>query len=326
MNELDLIRTTLRPDDYPDGRRAETRARLLAEMFEPPAPQHARRRQHRIPWRLQAGLAFGLAVGIATAVTVTSLSGAPATHAATRTRPAAASDATRVLLLAARAADANAAAPPAGTRWIVTLDRDTSTASGTTCGGLVKSATRPAYGKIFSVLAGCPARPPAFLPQLRTVKVFTENPDSLGYPDPAGLPDQPGPLLSAIYRWDASSPADSLPGKPAPPVSAADLHLEAFDVLRLMLGSGVTSPTPGVQLRALAEIPGVRIVRPARNALGRPGIGVAISAAGEQDVEIFDAHSYQIIGGQTVTLQGGHLVTTSSQEWHAYYDAAGHRL
>jgi hypothetical protein len=326
MNELDLIRTARPQDDYPDDRRAAARTRLLAGMTEPPAPQHARRGPRRISWRWQASLGFALAIGIAAAMSAASLSGTPGVRVAPRTGPAAASGATRVLLLAARSADANAAAAPAGARWIVTLDRETSTVSGTTCGGLVRSATGLAYGKIFSVLAGCPARPPAFLPQLRTVKVFTASPGSLGYPDPAGLPDQPGPLLSAIYRWVHRSPLDRLPGQPVPHVSAAYFHLEAFDVLRLMLGSGVTSPAPGVQLRALAEIPGVRIVGPSRNALGRTGIGVAISAAGEEDVEIFDAHSYQIIGGQTVTLRGGHQVTTTSQPWHAYYDATGHRL
>jgi hypothetical protein len=157
-----------------------------------------------------------------------------------------------------------------------------------------------------------------------------------GYPNPAGLPDQPGSLLRAVYRWcaaDWAKNADSLPGKPAPPPTRADLQSSAFQSLGLMLSSGVTSPAPAVQLKAFALIPGTRVITGAHNAAGRPGIAVAITGNPAQvgfimDEIIFDARTYQEIGGVLVQPRagGGAVTLSTTMQWQAYYDATGHRL
>jgi hypothetical protein len=345
MDEIDLFRSARPQDAYPGEKLDATRGRLLAAIAaadataapaaEPPG------RAHRASLRRPAGrtarvavaasLAIGTAAAAAVVVTADHHAGTPRTSVATGTRHAPAS-AAQLFVLAAKAVSTSA--PPAGTRWIVTENRGTSSAAGQFCGATVKDATKNAYGKLSGLLSSCPQQPPASLPQLKKEKAFPEG--GAGIPDPASLPGQPGPLLEALYRQIAAGWArhpDSLPGRPVPPVTQSELHDAAFDALRVMLTSGVTSPSPAVQLQALALIPGVKVYNNATNAAGAPGIAAAISGNGAQggfslDEIIFDPKTYQDIGGLVVTPlpHGATDREVTAQMWRAYYDAAGNRL
>ena len=348
MDEIELFRSARPQDAYPGEKLAATRGRLLtaiavadataAPAAEPPvqAPGAAHRAYRRPAGRtaslaVAASLAIGTAAAAAVVVTADHHARTPRTGVATGTRHAPAS-AAQLFVLAAKAVSTSA--PPAGTRWIVTENRGTSTAAGQFCGATVKDATKNAYGKLFGVLSSCPQQPPASLPQLRKEKAFPDG--GAGIPDPASLPGQPGPLLKALYRQIAAGWArhpDSLPGRPVPPVTQSELHDAAFDALRVMLTSGVTSPSPAVQLQALALIPGVKVDNNATNAAGAPGIAAAISGNGAQggfslDEIIFDPKTYQDIGGLVVTPlpHGATDREVTAQMWRAYYDAAGNRL
>jgi hypothetical protein len=342
MDELDMLRAVRPLDIYPERLREATRTRLLTEaMAAGPgaagvtrhAPAGARGpRRTRRAW--QAGLAAVLAAG-AVAVTGTYLASGARPHGIASGPPAPAISATRVLLLAADAAQASA--PPPGARWVVWEDQVTSSAwRHPDCGGTVKSVTAQAYGKLPGVLRSCPAAPPASLPVLRRVKTVSGG---SGYPDMGTLPDQPGPLLAAVERWTRAhwtQNADHLPGQPVPALTRPELYAEAFAALQALLQSGVTSPSRSVQLRALALIPGTKVATSVRNAAGLPGIAVTITSAdaaqtgfSQQEI-IFDPHTYQDIGGVLVQpdqyAAGGSVTISTARMWQAYYDAAGRRV
>jgi hypothetical protein len=333
MDELSMLRAARPRDAYPDERREAARDRLLVQATASaragrhvPRPARAARRISR-PW--QAGLAAALTVGVTLGVAGTYHGGThPSAGQATD------SSATRVLLLAAD--DAWQGAPPAGARWVVWGNQATSSASTTKmCGGTAKSINGDAYVKV-RALATCPAGAPASLPELRHAKPVSGG---TGFPDLGPLPDQPGPLLRAIEHWYAAyykNNADRLPGHPVPPLTQAELNAAAFNILRTLLEGGATSPSQAVQLRALALIPGTKVVPDARNAAGQPGIAVAITSPDPaqtgfiQEEIIFDSRTYQDIGGKLVHpdqyAKGGFVTLSTSRVWQAYYNAAGHRL
>jgi hypothetical protein len=337
MDELSMLRAVRPQDAYADERREAARDRLLAEAtVSERAGRHAPRSTRAVrrisrPW--QAGVAAALAVGVTVAVAGTYRAGG-GTH--TRGAEATPSGAARVLLLAADAAQQSA--PPPGARWLVWGNQTVSTATASKqCGGVAKPVTAQAYAKLRS-LASCQAGPPASLPELRHARPVSGG---NGYPGLGSLPDQPGALLRSVERWYAAyykNNADSLPGHPAPPLTRPGLYAGAFDVLRTLLDGGVTSPSQAVQLRALALIPGTKVVTGARNAAGQPGIAVTITSADaaqtgfSQEEIIFDSHTYQDIGGVLVQpepvqyAKGGSVTLSSTRTWQAYYDAAGHRL
>jgi hypothetical protein len=339
MDELSMFRAVRPQDAYADERREAARDRLLAEATgSAPAGRRALRSTRAVrrisrPW--QAGLAAALAIGVTAAVAGTYHAGGgaytPGTHAPGA--EATASGAARVLLLAAGAAQQSA--PPPGAHWLVWGDQTVSTASAQKmCGGTAKSVTAQAYAKLRS-LASCQAQPPASLPELRHARTVSGD----GYPDLGPLPDQPAALLRTVERWYAAyykKNADTLPGHPAPPLTRPGLYAGAFDVLRVLLESGVTSPSPAVQLRALALIPGTKVVTGARNSAGQPGIAVTITSPDpaqtgfSQEEIIFDSRTYQDIGGVLVQpdqyATGGSVTISTTRTWQAYYNAAGHRL
>lgn len=270
-------------------------------------------------------MAASLAIGAAAVVAAVHVTGPPA--GTLNSRPGAAVSVARILQLAARTSVASA--PPAGARWIVTETRETSNVSAPYCWGTAQAISGRAYAEIFSVLSSCPATPPAFLSVLRDTKGIAANgPGSLGYP--LGLPGQPRLLLTALYRWLNAYPGDSLPVQPAPHVPAADLNTKAFDTLFLMISDGVTTPSQGVLLQALGEIPGVKVVRLANDGQGRPGLGVTSSTGGGRETLIIDPATYKIVGDSSTYASyppgSGSITTTDTQLWRAYYDAAGHKL
>jgi hypothetical protein len=339
MDELSMLRAARPQDAYADERREAARDRLLAEATgSAPARRRALRSTRSVrrisrPW--QVGLAAALAVGVTLTVAGTYRAGGgthiPGTH--TPGAEATASSAARVLLLAADAAQQSA--PPPGARWLVWGDQVVSTAAAQkTCGGTAKSVTAQAYAKLRS-LASCQAEPPASLPELRHARTVSGD----GYPGLGPLPDQPAALLRSVERFYAAyyqNNGDRLPGHPVPPLTRPELYAGAFDVLRTLLDSGATSPSPTVQLRALALIPGTKVVTGARNAAGQPGIAVTITSPDpaqtgfSQEEIIFDSHTYQDVGGVLVEpdqyATGGSVTISTTRTWQAYYDAAGHRL
>jgi hypothetical protein len=282
MNELDLIRTARPLDDYPDDQRASTRARLMAEMFEPPAPQHVRRRHHRISWCLQAGLAFGLAIGIATAVTVTSLSGAPAAHPTTsRTQSVQLLSATVVLRKAAAAAERRPAVLPGPHQWVYVkwvktgLADPRPTQSWTRFDG--EQSADIEHGRLVILPYGSAqdgvsdATPQGAASYLRSV------------------PASPAALLAVIYRKAEAEPRDqwAVPG---------NRDTEAFSILMTLMYNAPAGVPPAVQanvFRATALIPGVHVSR-ATDALGRPAL--ALSGAGLNGYFLLDPKTYALIG------------------------------
>ena len=326
MDDLDLLRAVRPQDTYPGELRETARGRLLAAAAAEPAHRAQPARQahrRRIPrFRLAAGLAFGAAaavtaaaVGAHLAASQTAGSKVAGPRVPVGSHPLTGS---QVLLLAAKAARTDT--PPPGTRWIVTEERSTTTGvPGPYCGAIAKSATSPGIAKIRQLVGSCAAQAPASLSGLRGAKPF-DPAGSISGLDPASLPDEPAALLKAIYRWDAANHALGV------------LHFDAFDILRGMLTSGVTSPSPAVQLQALALIPGISVDTHVRNAVGRPGIGVTFIGKVQKDrikeEIIFDSQTYQNTGGVVVEWApgGSQTITTTAIVWQAYYNADGHRL
>lgn len=320
MDELDLIRAARPPDGYPDAQRAATRAAVLTGITGLTQAQAASR--PRLAGRWRAGL-----VATVAALTLSAAMTVVAVHAAERpahTRPslpAPGGSAGRVLELAART---TVTAPPPGTRWIVTESQITSTAwQGPECGGTVRAANGQAYGKLIPGPATCPAAPPATMPRFRVARTkAAAGTGPAGYP--VGLPDQPGPLLTALYRWLGAAPRAYLPGTMAPRVPAPVRHVEAFDTLVQMITQADSAPGKGVLLAALGQIQGVKVTHIRASA----DIGVTIGIPGWQDTMIMSAQNYKIIGDRdTSVLPSGQRITvTDIPLWQAYYDASGHRL
>ena len=322
MDEITMIRALRTDHAYPEDQRRATRAVLLAEMAGsalPTAPP--RRARRRVPW--PAGLGGVLAAGAAAVVAVAYLpGGAPGRVTA---RAAAPATAVQVLELAAHTARSTAAPVPAGARWLVWEARTDSTAwSGPECRMIAAMAGNP-YNpiKIRGTLA-CQAQSPASIPQLRGAKPIPE----LSGPHWGRLPSQPGPLLAAIYRQLRAQPKDSVPGKPPGTVTAADLNEEVFGEFMLMLNTGLTSPSRGVQLAAMAMIPGIEIVHGTHNLLGHPAIEITVTGSQDRESEFLDPSSYAVIGGKVFTNlpSTGPVTVTSSQVWQAYYDRNGNKL
>ena len=325
MDEITMIRALRTDYAYPEEQRRATRGVLLAEMTGSaagaPSAAPPRRAWRRVPW--QAGLGGVLAAGAAAVVAVAYLpGGAPGRVTA---RPAAPATAAQVLELAAHTARSAAAPVPAGARWLVWEARTDSTAySAPECGMSAALTGDPNDPIKIRGASACQAQPPASIPQLRGAKPIPE----LSGPHWGRLPSQPGPLLAAIYRQVRAQPKDSVPGKPPGTVTAADLNEEVFGDFTLMLTSGLTSPSPAVQLAAMARIPGIEIVHGAHSLLGRPAIEITVAGSEDRESIFLDPSSYADIGGTIFTdlPPTGPVTITSSRVWQAYYDSNGNKL
>jgi hypothetical protein len=322
MDEIELIRALRTDEEYPEAARQSARAALLDQASGRPARPagRARGRATRTAWRAGAGfMAAGLAAAIGVAYTV---SAAPS-----GSRPAAAPlTAARVLLLAAQHARATDPVPPPGAKWLVREERQDSTAwPAPTCD---MRALDPAQDNAETLaLRGdspCVTQPPASIPRLATAKSTPIDSGDIG-----PLPDQPGPLLVAVYRIVRAIPADHLPGKPPGKVLAADTNETVFDELWQMVDSGRKSPSRSVALAAMAGIPGAVATKGTHDVLGRPAVEITVAGSQDHLSVFFDAATYAVLGFSStdVPVPGGGPVTGGmSNIWSAYYDAQGNKL
>jgi hypothetical protein len=322
MDEMQMIRT-LRPDlSYPEDEWRAARALLLAESVQArraPAPRH-RARRGLVSWR--AGIAAAVAVSAAASFAAVQLLGAH--HIAVRNGASATSggSVSQVLQLAAKTARADATSAPAGARWEV---QELINASKASNGKLqcflrgfvsVSAAGQTMYdptktGALHGV--PCRAEPPVSIPELNGAKAVPVP----AIPSWGNLPDQPGPLLKAIYRQLSA-------GK----VSEANLNEQVFDALVLMLNSGITAPSQSVIFEAIAKVPGTTEVTGVRNVLGRAGIEITVAGGEDRESFILDPSTYQLIGTSMVlTSPGlGKVAIGSATVWQAYYDSQGNKL
>jgi hypothetical protein len=129
-----------------------------------------------------------------------------------------------------------------------------------------------------------------------------------------------GSLNDPTYRLLASLPTDpqallariNTEEKGAGPGPAA----EAFTTIGDLLRESIAPPQVSAALyRAAALIPGVTVVPQAVDAVGRPGVAVALDSSGTRTEWIFDRTTLQLLGEREIDLATG-AVTGSSAILH----------
>ncbi|GAA1644215.1 CU044_5270 family protein [Actinoplanes couchii] len=133
------------------------------------------------------------------------------------------------------------------------------------------------------------------------------------------LPADPDVLLEQVYaatKEDTNKPRDHA----------------AFDYIGDTVDESALSPAlTGALFRAAAKIPGVTMVEKSVDALGRPGVAVAMTYLDERTEWIFDPATFEYLGQRSYlvadTLDGkaGTLTGTSAVIERAVVDKAGNR-
>ncbi|CAL9563129.1 hypothetical protein SUDANB58_04683 [Streptomyces sp. enrichment culture] len=131
----------------------------------------------------------------------------------------------------------------------------------------------------------------------------------------ASLPTDPDVLLELIRKETGEG---------------RDPDQQAFTAIGGLLAETWAPPRVSAALyRAAAKIPGVTVVRAARDAAGREGVAVARTAHGRQTQWIFDRNTYAFLGERTVLIESGDagpagtLLGTSAVLTKAAVDRAG---
>lgn len=326
MDEIEMLRA-LRPEfSYPEDKRQAARALLLAEpaAHGPQASPRRARRWSRRPGFGWSAAAAAVALGaVAAVVAIQGGGGAGPGHVPAQGTVGAG----QALLLAAHTALAEGTSVPAGARWQVRELMTTSSAwsGGPRCG--LSASTSTSLGDVTKAVRGstpCRANPPGSIPKLRGAKLVPNPP----VVRPGKLPSQPKALLAEICRQLQSEPGDSLPGKPPPRVSAADMNEMAFQDLRVILESGISPAFQAVVYEAMAKIPSVTITSDVRDIAGQAGVAISVLGSEDKEAIILAPGTYQLIGGvMTSDTPGTPAVTIQDAVvWHAYYDADGNKV
>lgn len=108
----------------------------------------------------------------------------------------------------------------------------------------------------------------------------------------ASLPTDPDALLALIRKETRGQ--------------GQDPNQRAFTAIGDLLAENWAPPKVSAALyRAAAKIPGVTVVRSAKDAAGREGVAVARTARGQQTQWIFDRSSHAFLGERTVLTRAG---------------------
>jgi hypothetical protein len=119
-----------------------------------------------------------------------------------------------------------------------------------------------------------------------------EGPGGLGYTDLSNVPTDPAKLKQLIESR-SSTVASGPPG-----------DAETFTLIGDMLRETSAPPSVRSALYTIAsELPGVQLVGPTHDQLGRPGTGVAYVSRGLRDELIFDPQTSALLGEQQSVVE-----------------------
>ncbi|XVS62682.1 CU044_5270 family protein [Actinosynnema sp. CA-299493] len=297
MDELRLLREMGDETPLPDeAALAPARAALLAGIAER-GPVRRRRSRHALVGASAIGLAAAVAATVALLPAGQPAPGGQALTPATTTAPAAAAstavevepvtDPVRLLAFAARAARADPVAPPRPDQFVYTR--------GETGGEPAREIWRSVDGTHDGALTrndGSTLRLPGCVDGQRDV--FKDPAVVLGTepcePRPAYRSDLPTEVDGMLAYLDANAGGE--PGS---------VNARGKDVLSLINESLLPPLTRAALYEAAARVPGLSVVQDARDAAGRPGVGITWpvppgSPRAEPVVIVFDARTYELLG------------------------------
>ncbi|QQQ74645.1 CU044_5270 family protein [Saccharothrix sp. 6-C] len=293
MDELRLLREMGDETPLPDeAALAPARAVLLAGIAER-GPVRLRKRRSR--YALVGASVVGLAAAVAATITLLpSGRPAPGGQALTTASSAAAveaepvTDPVRLLAFAARAARADPAAPPRPDQFVYTR----SEAGGDPAREIWLSVDGVHDG-LLTNHDGSTSRLPGCVGGQRDV--FKDPAVVLGTepcePRPAYRSDLPTDVDGMLAHLDANASGE--PGS---------VNARGKDVLALINESLLPPLTRAALYEAAARVPGLSVVRDARDAAGRPGVGITwpVPPGASPDAEpvtvVFDARTYELLG------------------------------
>jgi hypothetical protein len=298
MDELRLVRELGTEVPLPDTTAlAPTRARLMAETATHP-PVQARRPRPR--WRI--AWAGGLAAGLAAALAVVLVAGHQ-TSGPTRTSghhaPAAATGPVQVLQLAAHEARSRTFVTPRADQFLYTKVQDPhsvvetwASVDGTRDGLMIEHAG----GKtITTVVRGCVHG--------KRLADLDGKPNAPKYedcqPNPAYQPNLPTDSAHMLAYLDQQAKGGT-----------DTTNSRAKNILDLA-GRYLPPATQAALFEAATKVPGLTLVKGAKDAAGRPGVGISWPS-GCSDTKtcgatmVFDTTSYALLGtNYTATLASG---------------------
>ncbi|PSL53085.1 hypothetical protein B0I31_110176 [Saccharothrix carnea] len=290
MDELRLLRALGDETPLPDeASLAPVRANVLAGL--------ARRRRPRRRFALVGASAIGLAAAVAAAVTLLPTSPpAPTVPGGQAQSPptsavAPVTDAVRLLNFAAEAARAEPAVNPRPDQFVYTRSSVDSNGGAPREIWLSVDGTRDGvlYDHGLRIpLAGCKDGKAVVIKGDRVVPGLTDDCE----PHPAYRSDLPTDVDGMLAYLDANA-SGSEPG---------NVNSRGKDVLRLINESMVPSAARAALYEAAARVPGLSVVPDARDAAGRPGLGITWPppAGSEADAEpvviVFDPTTYELLG------------------------------
>jgi hypothetical protein len=298
-------------------------ARLRQAIAESAAPRREGRRPARLSWRLAGAGGFAMAVVLAAGVVVAQNVGtdhkSPGAVSAPRAVPVA-----NTQSLVDQAVQATATQPyvaPRPHQWVydksVNLEVSSLVDPKLSAGPSIETWTR-GDGKVVADYT-----PPDAIDHPGKLEMFPTKSHSI---DLTTLPTDQGALLNWAYTYPTASGQKIMPG-----YSKGGL---AFTSLEAVLSM---QPPPRIRsavFRALGAIPGVTTVGDVTDAVGRPGIALAIDQPGmEQRIEIILApKTYLYLGdrdvmlaGNELGLKGGTVYSVSAATAHAIVGKPGER-
>jgi hypothetical protein len=310
MDDLQLLRERGDETPLPDqASLAPARAALLAGIAER-GPVRLRKRRSR--FALVGASAIGLAAAVAATITLLpttqpatggqamTTAGSPATSAATEP----VTDPVRLLGFAARAARADPSAAPRPDQFVYTRSE---------AGGSVREIWLSVDGTRDGLLKN-PDSAPYPMPGCENGQrdVFKDPAVVLGTepcePKPAYRSDLPTDVDGMLAYLDAH--ASGAPGS---------VNARGKDVLGLINESMLPPLTRAALYEAAARVPGLAVVPDARDAAGRPGVGITwpvppgSSAEAKPVVIVFDAGTYELLGTNSTAIMAQAAVDQAGQ-------------
>lgn len=306
MDDLQLLRELGDETPLPDqASLAPARAALLAGIAER-GPVRLRKRRSR--FALVGASAIGLAAAVAATITLLPATqpatGGQAMTTATSTADEPVTDPVRLLAFAARAARADPSGPPRPDRFVYTRSE---------AGGSVREIWLSVDGTRDGLLKN-PDSAPYRMPGCENGQrdVFKDPAVVLGTepcePSPAYRSNLPTDVDGMLAYLDANASGE--PGS---------VNARGKDVLALINESMLPPLTRAALYEAAARVPGLTVVPDARDAAGRPGIGITwpvppgSSAQAKPVVIVFDAHTYELLGTNLTAITAQAVVDQAGQ-------------
>ncbi|MEU4769149.1 CU044_5270 family protein [Actinosynnema sp. NPDC023794] len=290
MDELRVLREMGDETPLPDeAALAPARAALLAGIAER-GPVRLRKRRSR--YALVGASAIGLAAAVAATITLLP-AGQPAPGGQALTTSASpvvepVTDPVRLLAFAARAARADPSAPPRPDQFVYTRSE-----AGEGPAREIWLSVDGVHDGLLKHPDGTTSRFPGCVDGQR--EVFKDPAVVLGWepcePRPAYRSDLPTDVDGMLAHLDANAGGE--PGS---------VNSRGKDVLSLVNESLLPPLSRAALYEAAARVPGLAVVPDARDAAGRPGVGITwpvppgSSPEAEPVVIVFDAETYELLG------------------------------